>query len=257
MLSTRHITGLFFIDILVMSGVAPVLADTFDLSDNAISPLVVQFGDSVEEMAAIVELKSNFPMARVVEFSAYDIGQCKDDGYIKSAIVNSIILDKLFDLTIAFIGYVAVGTIAAGPPGAIAAAAIYSVILGLDFVLDIWNAILAVRFFENEVGLNTKTYYDFYIDEGETFGLGYDFMQILGFKSAIIAQFTYYIDIWDGERTYKIVRVRQEQTLVFGFSGLFNNIDLLSSSVDWDLIERYPSSEPPIPKAGGTSGSWR
>ncbi len=71
MLSQKHFTGLFFIGILVMSGVAPVLADTFEISNTVISPLVVQFGDSVEKMAAIVELKSNFPRARVVDFSAY------------------------------------------------------------------------------------------------------------------------------------------------------------------------------------------
>ncbi|RMG28585.1 MAG: hypothetical protein D6732_18745 [Methanobacteriota archaeon] len=38
-----------------------------------LSPLVVQFGSSFEEMAAIAELKSNFPRARVVDFSAYDM----------------------------------------------------------------------------------------------------------------------------------------------------------------------------------------
>ncbi len=72
MLSTKHITGLFFIGILVMSGIAPMLADTFDVSNTAVSPLVVQFGDSVEELAAIAELKSNFPRARVVDFSVYE-----------------------------------------------------------------------------------------------------------------------------------------------------------------------------------------
>ncbi len=71
MLSKKHFTGLFFIGILVMSGVAPVLADTFEISNTVISPLVVQFGDSVEKMAAIVELKSNFPRAHVVDFTAY------------------------------------------------------------------------------------------------------------------------------------------------------------------------------------------
>ncbi|RMG28587.1 MAG: hypothetical protein D6732_18755 [Methanobacteriota archaeon] len=73
MLSTKHVTSLFFIGILVMSGVAPVLEDTFEVSNTAVSPLVVQFGDSVEELAAIAELKSNFPRARVVDFSAYDM----------------------------------------------------------------------------------------------------------------------------------------------------------------------------------------
>ena len=72
MLSTKHITSLFFIGILVISGVAPVFSDTFGVSNTVVSPLVVQFGDSVEEMAAIAELKSNFPRARVVDFSAYD-----------------------------------------------------------------------------------------------------------------------------------------------------------------------------------------
>ncbi len=55
-----------------MSGVAPLLADTFDVSNTAVSPLVMQFGGSVEEMTAITKLKSNFPRARVVDFSAYD-----------------------------------------------------------------------------------------------------------------------------------------------------------------------------------------
>ncbi len=72
MLSTKHITNLFFIGILVMSGFAPMLADTFEISNTFVSPLVVQFGDSVEELAAIAELRSNFPRARVVDFSEYD-----------------------------------------------------------------------------------------------------------------------------------------------------------------------------------------
>ncbi len=72
MLSTKHFTGLFFIGIMVMSGVAPVLADTFGVSNTVVSPLVVQFGDFVEEMAAIAELKSNFLRAHIVDFSAYD-----------------------------------------------------------------------------------------------------------------------------------------------------------------------------------------
>ncbi|RMG29420.1 MAG: hypothetical protein D6732_17650 [Methanobacteriota archaeon] len=72
MLSIKHITGLFFIGILVISGVAPVLADTFEVSNTAASPLVVQFGDSVEELAAIAELKSNFLHARIVDFSEHD-----------------------------------------------------------------------------------------------------------------------------------------------------------------------------------------
>ncbi|RMG35690.1 MAG: hypothetical protein D6732_09110 [Methanobacteriota archaeon] len=72
MLSTKHISGLFFIGILVISGFAPVLADTFNDSNTDVSPLVVQFGDSIEEQAAIAELKSNFPRAQVVGFSEYD-----------------------------------------------------------------------------------------------------------------------------------------------------------------------------------------
>ncbi len=71
MLSLKHITGLFFIGILMMSGFAPVLSD-IEISNTAVSPLVVQFGDFVEEMAAIAELKSNFPRARVVDFSMYE-----------------------------------------------------------------------------------------------------------------------------------------------------------------------------------------
>ncbi len=55
-----------------MSGVAPILANTLDISNTAVSPLVVQFGDSVEELAAIAELRSNFPQAMVVDFSVYD-----------------------------------------------------------------------------------------------------------------------------------------------------------------------------------------
>ncbi len=72
MLSPKHMTSLFFIGILVMPGFAPVLTDTFEISNTVVSPLVVQFGDFVEEMAAIAELRSNFPRARVVDFSAYD-----------------------------------------------------------------------------------------------------------------------------------------------------------------------------------------
>ncbi len=57
----------------MMSGFAPVLADTFEISNTVVSPLVVQFGDFVEEMTAIAELKSNFPRTRVVDFSAYEM----------------------------------------------------------------------------------------------------------------------------------------------------------------------------------------
>ncbi|RMG22320.1 MAG: hypothetical protein D6732_25955 [Methanobacteriota archaeon] len=93
MLSKKHISCLFFMGILVMSGFAPVIADTFEISNTAVSPLVVQFGDSVEEMAAIAELKSNFPRARVVDFSEFDrivsfkgaviyVGHSSDEGIL-------------------------------------------------------------------------------------------------------------------------------------------------------------------------------
>ncbi len=108
MLSKKHITGLLFIGTLVMSGVAPVLADTLEVSNTSASPLVVQFGGSVEEMAAIAELKSNFPRARVVDFSEYDrvvsfrgpiiyVGHSSDEGiqYRRKTVSWDVLADMI------------------------------------------------------------------------------------------------------------------------------------------------------------------